>query len=66
MRALKQYAGVILMLITAGILAGSFYTDALMDADMNHTILGVCLVLVVLSIILTIVGGKSADKIGGK
>lgn len=53
------------MLITAGILAGSFYTDALMDAEMNHTILGVCLALVIVSIILTIVGGKSADKIGG-
>lgn len=54
------------MIITVAILAVSFFTGMLQDADLNHIILGICLVLSLASIILVVLGGKSADKIGGK
>ena len=66
MRALKQFGGSILILVVVVILAVSFYTEALQDASTNTVILGVCFVLVVAGVILNILGGKSADKIGGK
>ncbi len=66
MRTLKLYGGVFLLIITVAILAVSFFTGLLQDADMNHIILGISLVLALASIILVVLGGKSADKIGGK
>lgn len=66
MRTLKLYGGVFLLIITVAILAVSFFTGMLQDADLNHIILSICLVLSVASIILVVLGGKSADKIGGK
>ena len=66
MRFLKQYGGVILLLIVVAVLIASFYAGILLDAEVGNTILGVSLVFVILSIVLMIVGGKSADKIGGK
>lgn len=66
MRTLKQYGGVILILLTVVLLAVSFFTDMLMDADTNHAVLGVSAALIIIGILLLIFGGKSADKIGGK
>jgi len=66
MRTIKLYAGVILILLTVVLLAASFFGESLMDADTNHLILGISLVLVILGIALVVIGGKSADKIGGK
>lgn len=61
MRTLKLYAGIILILITVGLLAATFFTDGC-----SNTVLAVALVLVIVGIALVIFGGKSADKIGGK
>ncbi len=66
MRTLKQYGGILLILIAVIMLAVSFYTDMLQDPDTNHLILGVSAVLVVVGILSLIFGGKAADKIGGK
>lgn len=66
MRFLKLYSGVILLLLTVALLAGSFFTGKLGDAELNHIILGISLVLVIVSILLVIFGGKMADKIGGR
>lgn len=66
MRTLKQYGGVLLILITVVILAVSFFTDMLQDADTNHVVLGISALFIVAGVLLLIFGGKSADKIGGK
>lgn len=66
MRTLKLYAGVILVLLTVVLLAVAFFTEMLMDATTNHIILGIAIVGILAGIILVILGGKSADKIGGK
>jgi len=66
MRTLKLYAGVILVLLTVVLLAVAFFTEMLMDATTNHIILGISIVGILAGIILVILGGKSADKIGGK
>ncbi len=66
MRTLKQYGGSILILLAVVLLAVSFYTEMLQDADTNHAVLGVSAALVVGGVLLLIFGGKSADKIGGK
>lgn len=66
MRTIKLYAGVILILLTVVLLAVTFFNEALQDADLNHTILGVSLGAIIVGIILVVLGGKSADKIGGK
>lgn len=61
MRTLKLYAGIILVLIAVGVLAATFFTDGC-----SNTVLAASLVCVILGIILVVLGGKSADKIGGK
>lgn len=66
MRTLKQYGGSLLILLAVALLAVSFYTEMLKDADTNHVVLGVAALMVVGGILLLIFGGKSADKIGGK
>ncbi len=66
MRTLKQYGGSILILLAVVLLAVSFYTEMLQDADTNHAVLGAAALMVVGGVLLLIFGGKSADKIGGK
>ncbi len=66
MRTLKQYGGVLLILIAVVLLAATFFTEMLQDPNTNHVVLGVSAVLVVGGILALIFGGKSADKIGGK
>lgn len=66
MRTIKLYAGVILILLTVVLLAVTFFNETLQDAEFNHTILGVSLGAIIVGIILVVLGGKSADKIGGK
>ena len=66
MKALKQYGGSILILLVVIVLAVCFFTDALQDPDVNTAVLAASFVLVILGIVLNILGGKSADKIGGK
>ena len=66
MRTLKQYGGSLLILLAVVLLAVSFYTEMLQDADTNHAVLGAAALMVVAGVLLLIFGGKSADKIGGK
>ncbi len=66
MRTLKQYGGILLILIAVVVLAATFFTEMLQDPDVNHVVLGVSALLVVGGVLLLIFGGKSADKIGGK
>ena len=65
MRFLKIYGGAILILLTV-VLLYIFFTDPSMDKDLYNTLLIVCAVLVVVGVVLMILGGKWADKIGGK
>lgn len=66
MRTLKLYGGIILILIAVIALAVSFFTGALTSAGTANIILAASLLAVIIGIILIILGGKSADKIGGK
>lgn len=66
MKALKQYGGSLLILLVVIVLAVCFFTEALQDPEVNTLVLGVSFVLVIVGIVLNILGGKSADKIGGK
>lgn len=66
MRTIKLYAGIILILLTVVLLAVTFFNETLQEADANHAILGVSLGAIIVGIILVVLGGKSADKIGGK
>lgn len=61
MRTLKLYAGVILVLIAVVVLAATFFTEGC-----SNTVLAISLACVVLGIVLVVLGGKAADKIGGK
>ena len=65
MRFLKIYGGAILILLTV-VLLNIFFTDPSMDKELYNTLLIVCAVLVVIGVVLMILGGKWADKIGGK
>ena len=65
MRFLKIYGGAILILLTV-VLLYIFFTDPSMDKELYNTLLIVCAVLVVVGVVLMILGGKWADKIGGK
>lgn len=65
MRFLKIYGGAILILLTV-VLLYIFFTDPTMDKETYNTLLIVCAVLVVIGVVLCILGGKLADKIGGK
>ncbi|MBQ7237777.1 MAG: hypothetical protein IJS20_03190 [Bacteroidales bacterium] len=65
MRFLKIYGGAILILLTV-VLLYIFFTDPSMDKELYNTLLIVCAVLVVIGVVLMILGGKWADKIGGK
>lgn len=65
MRFLKQYAGVLLILITVVVLYLVFSVIDMDKATYNWTLVG-CAVAIILGILLCICGGKSADKIGGK
>lgn len=61
MRTLKLYAGIILILVAVCVLAATFFTDGC-----SNTVLAASLVCVIIGIILVVIGGKAADKIGGK
>jgi asparagine N-glycosylation enzyme membrane subunit Stt3 len=61
MRFLKQYFGVIVILLAVALLAFNFYSG-----EPSNTILLVALVMVIVGILLMIFGGRAADKIGGK
>ena len=64
MRFLKQYGGILLILITVVVLYVVFTTD--MDKGVyNWTLVG-CAAAIIVGIALCVCGGKSADKIGGK
>lgn len=65
MRFLKQYGGILLILVTVVVLYLVFNVLDLDKEVYNWTLVG-CLFAVLLGIILLVVGGKSADKIGGK
>lgn len=60
MRFLKQYGGVLLILLAVAVLAVAFYMEM-----MSNEVLGGSLGAIILGIFLMIFGGKSADKIGG-
>lgn len=64
MRLLKQYGGILLILVAVGILCGSFYAE--MDKGVYNLVLLICAALVILGVLLCVIGGKAADKIGGK
>ena len=66
MRFLKQYGGVLLILAAVAYLAVMFYTQTLTGEAYNYGVLAPSVVAVLIGIILMIVGGKSADKIGGE
>jgi hypothetical protein len=61
MRFLKQYFGVIVILLTVAVLAYFFFTGT-----MTNAVLGTSLGLIIVGILLMIFGGRAADKIGGK
>jgi ABC-type transport system involved in cytochrome bd biosynthesis fused ATPase/permease subunit len=61
MRFLKQYFGVIVILLTVAVMAYVFFSG-----EMTNTVLLVSLVLIIVGILLMIFGGRAADKIGGK
>ncbi|MBQ0056600.1 MAG: hypothetical protein KBT20_02985 [Bacteroidales bacterium] len=65
MRFLKQYGGVLLILLAVVMLYLIFNVLDL-DKGVYNTMLVVCAGVVLLGIVLCVVGGKSADKIGGK
>ncbi|MCR5362513.1 MAG: hypothetical protein K6E73_10980 [Bacteroidales bacterium] len=64
MRFLKLYGGVILILLTVIALYVSFTSD-IEKATYNWVLIG-CAVAIILGVVLCVLGGKSADKIGGK
>ena len=66
MRFLKQYGGVLLILVAVAYLAVMFYTQTLAGEAYNYGVLAPSFVMILLGIVLMIVGGKSADKIGGE
>ncbi len=66
MKTLKQYGGILLILVAVILLAATFFTENLQDPDMNHIVLGISALLVLAGVLCLIFGGKAADKIGGK
>lgn len=65
MRFLKIYGGAFLILL-ATVALYVFFTNDTMDKEVyNYALIG-CGVVVILGVILCVLGGKSADKIGGK
>lgn len=65
MRFLKIYGGAILILLAVVALFVSFTNDTMDKGVYNWTLIG-CAVAVILGVLLCVIGGKSADKIGGK
>ena len=65
MRFLKIYGGAILILLSVVVLYVTF-TNEDMAKETYNTILIACAVLVGIGVVLMILGGKWADKIGGK
>ena len=64
MRFLKLYGGVFLILLTVVALYVSFTSD--MEKTVYNWVLIGCGAAIVLGVVLCVLGGKSADKIGGK
>ena len=64
MRFLKLYGGVFLILLV--VVALYFLFTGNIDKETYNMMLIVCLGLIVVGVVLCILGGKSADKIGGK
>lgn len=65
MRFLKLYGGSVLILLAAVVLFIVFKCVEL-DKGTYNTVLVCCLVAIVLGVALCIIGGRIADKIGGK
>ena len=65
MRFIKIYGGAILILLTVIALYVAFTSDTMDKGVYNWVLIG-CAVVDILGVILMVVGGKSADKIGGK
>lgn len=63
MKNLLQYAGSILILLATVLLAATFFTDALIDADTNHVVLLTAAIMVVLGVVLAIVLGRKGNQI---
>lgn len=66
MRFLKLYGGILLTLISVLVLVLTFYKVIDLDKEVYNGVLVGCAVAIVLGVIVSVVGGKSADKIGGK
>ena len=64
MRFLKIYGGIFLILLTVSALYVSFTSD--MEKGVYNWVLIGCAVAIILGVVLCVLGGKSADKIGGK
>ena len=65
MRFLKLYGGALLILLSVVVLSVPFTSEDMVKETYNVVLIA-CAVLVVIGIILCILGGKWADKIGGK
>lgn len=63
MKNLLQYAGSILILLATVLLAATFFTDALIDADTNHAVLLTAAIMVILGVVLAIVLGRKGNQI---
>lgn len=65
MRFLKIYGGTLLIILASVALFACFSNETMDKGLYNMTLIG-CAVAIILGVVLSVVGGKSADKIGGK
>lgn len=65
MRFLKLYGGILLILVTVAVLYVCFAVVEI-DKEVYNWILIGGAIAVIAGVVLSFVGGKSADKIGGK
>jgi len=66
MRFLKLYGGILLTLISVLVLVLTFYKVVDLEKEVYNWTLVVCAVAIILGVVISVAGGKSADKIGGK
>lgn len=65
MRFIKIYGGTILILLATIALYVCFTAEEMDKSVYNWSLIG-CAVAIILGVLLCVMGGKSADKIGGK
>lgn len=65
MRFLKLYGGILLILLSVVVLYLCFDVVEIDKEVYNGVLIG-CAIAVIAGVVLCFVGGKSADKIGGK